>query len=211
MFQRLVAIPQQEYLQLTAAQQVKQPELRQFYDLQKKYEEQSNIPDPYEKLMHQSETLETMKGLKERMRNDIVTASPKPYQSRVRSLFQHVEPVMKFNERGEIYDEHHNTIPNSRLEDLIQYAVRDRRRPNFIPAGWDAFKKILKTHNIPKYMLNRDTLDELERKHEDSPTPSRKRVIKQETMSPSVKRPRISPKQPRKRKPVEKYGFLKSF
>ena len=52
-------------------------------------------------------------------------------------------------------------IDNSRVEDLIQHAVRDRRR-NMTPAGWKAFVTLLQEHNIPKSILNRQTLDEIE-------------------------------------------------
>lgn len=161
MFQRMLVIPQEEYLQLTAVQAAKQPMARQIQNLSTEYEEQGEIRDPYRRLIRQAETLDTMKVLKEKMRQQIVMAAPKPYQSRTRSLFQHLEPILKLNERGEIFDEHNQPIPDSRIEDLIQHAVRDRRR-YFVPTGWDSFLRTLHANNIPKYMLNRNTLDELE-------------------------------------------------
>ena len=113
-------------MQLSAAQQARQPLLRQFYNLESEYQEQAKISDPYRKLVHQAETLDAMKDLKEKMRNDIVLTTPKPYQSRTRSLFQHLEPVLKFTDRGEIFDDQGQPITDSRIEDLIQYAVCDR-------------------------------------------------------------------------------------
>ena len=148
-------------MQLTAVQQARKPLVRQFQQLESQYEQQENITDPYRKLMHQAKTLDTMKALKEKMRHEIVLATPKPYQSRARNLFQHLEPILKFNERGEIFDENNQVIPESRFEDLIQYAVRDRRR-HFLPTGWSTFINVLRNHNVPKYMLNRNTLDEME-------------------------------------------------
>ena len=230
MFQRMMVIPQEEYLQLTAVQQVKQPLMQQFYNLESKYQEQDHIADPYRKLMHQSETLDAMKTLKEKMRNEIVLATPKPYQSRARSLFQHLEPILKFNERGEIFDEQGQMIPQSRIDDLIQYAVRDRRR-HFLPVGWSSFLKAMQDHNIPKYMLNRNTLDEMKKLVSKPEIKTEglwsrltaKRRIKQEITTSKAKKRAVSfspfeeevirQKSQRKRKPSEKYGsdFLKRF
>ena len=231
MFQRMMVIPQEEYMQLTAGQQAKQPFMRQFYNLENQYNQQSHITDPYRKLVHQSETLDAIKALKEKMRDEIVLATPKPYQSRARSLFQHLEPILKVNERGEIFDNQGEVVSQSRIEDLIQYAVRDRRR-NFLPTGWSTFLRTLQDHNIPKYMLNRYTLDEMEKKKDIEPL---KTVIKAEIKTPkrswkrkvstspmkkepgeSLKREANTPirqRPQRKRQRTEKYGvdFLKSF
>ena len=58
-------------------------------------------------------------------------------------------------------DKNNQTISQSRVEDLIQHAVRDRRR-NMTLTGWSTFLDILREHNIPKSSLNRQTLDEME-------------------------------------------------
>ena len=159
-FQRMVAIPQEEYLQMSAVQNVKQPLTQQFYDLEKQYSGDADASDPYRRLMLQSSTLEQMKALKEKMRYDIGIATPKPYQNRAKVLFNSIEAYLKFNERGEILDKEGNVIPNSRVEDLIQHAVRDRRR-NIMPSGWRQFVELLRHHNVPKTVLNRETLNEL--------------------------------------------------
>ena len=163
MFQRMMVIPQEEYLQLSAVQAARKPMVQQMHQLTSEYEEQGQITDPYRRLIYQSETLDAMKALKEKMRDEIVLATPKAFQSRTRSLFQHLEPVLKLTERGEMYDKANTVIPNSRIEDLIQYAVRDRRR-NYEPTGWRSFLELLRDNNIPKYMLNRNTLEELDKK-----------------------------------------------
>ena len=162
MFQRMMVIPQEEYLQLSAVQAARKPMVQQMHQLSSEYEEQGQIADPYRRLIYQSETLDAMKALKEKMRDEIVLATPKAFQSRTRSLFQHLEPVLKLTERGEMYDKANTVIPNSRIEDLIQYAVRVRRR-NYEPTGWTSFLELLRDNNIPKYMLNRNTLEELDR------------------------------------------------
>ena len=182
MFQRLVAIPQEEYAQLTAVQQARQPITQQFYDLENKYRQDENIRDSYKRLALQSETLDEMKRLKQKMREDIEISTPKIYQSRARMLYQSTEPFIKFNERGEIYDEHGTLIENSRLEDLVQYAIRDRRR-DILPVGWKAFVNVLRNNNVPKYVLNRYTVDEL-----NNP------VIKEEvSVSSSTRKRKLSP------------------
>ena len=160
MFQRMVAIPQEEYMQLTSVQQINQPLTQQFYKLERQYADQERIRDPYQRMVMQSETLDDMKALKERMREDLKLATPKPYQSRALALYQSLHPFIKFNERGEIFDKDDELVPESRLEDLIQYAVRDRRRA-VVPTGWTQFRTLLQTQNVPKFMLNRDTLQEM--------------------------------------------------
>ena len=182
MFQHLVAIPQEEYAQLTAVQQARQPITQQFYDLENKQRQDENIRDSYKRLALQSETLDEMKRLKQKMREDIEISTPKIYQSRARMLYQSTEPFIKFNERGEIYDEHGTLIENSRLEDLVQYAIRDRRR-DILPVGWKAFVNVLRNNNVPKYVLNRYTVDEL-----NNP------VIKEEvSVSSSTRKRKLSP------------------
>ena len=229
MFQRLIAIPQEEYMQLTRIQQVRQPATQQFYNLERQYNEQARIDDPYHRLMLQSETLDEMKELKERMRQDITSTTPKPYQKRAQALFQSMEPFLKFNERGEIYNVSEQLIPQSRLEDLIQYAVRDRRR-NITPTGWQDFRILLKTHNVPKSMLNRDTLEEMNKERDitqidlsSSTSQMRKRKMKKEGSSPSLitrplKRLKKEPtkqksKRVRKDNPKfgKQFGFLQGY
>ena len=102
-----------------------------------------------------------MKQVKEQMRNSLVISTPKPYQNRAKALFQTVENFVRFNDKGEFHSNDGNIVRGSRLEDVIQHAVRDRRR-NMTPTGWSDFLTILREHNVPKSILNRDTLDELE-------------------------------------------------
>ena len=161
-FQRMIVVPQEEYLQLSAVQNARQPLTQQYYGLENKYQESQYIKDPYERLLTQSETLDEMKRLKEQMRNNISISTPKPYLSRAKALFENVSNFIKFNDRGEILNKENQPIPRSRIEDLIQHAVRDRRR-NILPEGWTHFLNMLREHNVPKSVLNRDTLQELER------------------------------------------------
>ena len=215
MFQRLVAIPQEEYMQLKTLQRMRQPVKQQFYDLENRYREGEGIVEPYKRLVTQSEVLDEMKDLKEKMRQGIVESTPKPYQARAKTLFQSLEPFLRINERGEIFDDNNQLVHRSRIEDLIQHAVRDRRR-NLIPEGWSEFRHILQSHNVPKFMLNRDTLDEMskdgvnitETKNEDSKKEKKKKeeVVKKE---PTM----LFPTRLRKPNPKygEKYGFIKHY
>lgn len=170
-FQRMIAIPQEEYIQLKSIQHVKQPEAQKMTELTQLHQQQSQIKDPYEQLILQGATLDDMKELKEKMRQELSLGTPKPYRNRALSLYRSLEPHVKFNERGEIYGENDKPIEHSRAEDLIQHAVRDRRR-HFTPIAWDHFVKLLKKHNVPKTILNRPTLEELDAK----PTKRRKSI-----------------------------------
>ena len=174
-FQRMIAIPQEEYLQMTTVQNVRQPLTQQFYNLESQYTQEAQIKDPYKRLVLQSQTLDDMKQLKEKMRHYLTVSTPKPYRTRAQALLESVSPFLQYNERGEIYDKEHNIIDNSRLEDLIQYAVRDRRR-NINPTGWNYFLTLLLENNIPKSILNRNTIEEMD-------VMSRPPTIKQETSS----------------------------
>lgn len=160
-FRQMVVIPQEEYVQLKSSQNTKQPLSQLYQDTLKEYNENANIIDPYKRLITQSENLEELKSLKDQMRNYLSVVTPKPYRHRAQSLLQSIEPYVKFNDRGEILDDNNQVIENSRIDDLIQHAVRDRRR-NITPRAWNYFVSILKKHNIPKTILNRNTLDEIE-------------------------------------------------
>ena len=167
MFQRMIAIPQEEYLQLSSVQNVRQPLTQQFYNLESQYNKEAQIVDPYKRLISQSNTLDDMKQLKDQMRHYITVSTPKPYRSRAQALLENVSSFLRYNERGEIFDNENNTIENSRLEDLIQHAVRDRRR-NISPVGWEYFLDLLRRHNVPKSILNRNTIDEMEQQFNNS-------------------------------------------
>ena len=161
-FQRMIAVPQEEYLALSNMQNVREPLAQHYYSLERRYNDEEKEKDPYRRLVLQSSTLDQMRQVKDQIRNSLVVATPKPYQNRAKALFQSVANLVKFNEKGEIYeDDGTHLIPGSRLEDLIQHAVRDRRR-NMTPVGWTHFLKLLREHNVPKFTLNRNTLDELE-------------------------------------------------
>lgn len=160
-FQRMIAIPQQEYLTMSSLQNVREPLAQHFYNLENRYTAEEKERDPYRRMIMQTNTLDQLKQVKDQLRDSLAISTPKPYQSRAKALFQTLESFLNFNTKGEIYSDDGNIIPNSRLEDLIQHAVRDRRR-NLTPTGWSDFLNILRNHNVPKSILNRTTLDELE-------------------------------------------------
>lgn len=161
-FQRMIALPQEEYLAMSAIQNVRQPLTQQFYNTEQRYTEHGDIRDPYRRLVMQSVDLDEMKLLKEQMRNSLGIATPKPYRNRAKGLFQFIENSLRFNQKGEIYDKDNQVISSSRVEDLIQYAVNDRRRSNLKPAGWNEFLDLLRVKNVPKNFLNRYTMDEMD-------------------------------------------------
>ena len=121
----MIAIPQEEYLSMSAVQNAKQPLTQQFYGVEKQFNDAEHIKDPYRRLYFQGEALDEMKQLKERMRDSLTVSTPKPYVNRAQSLFKSVEPFLRYNERGELIDEKNQVVANSCVEDLIQHAVRD--------------------------------------------------------------------------------------
>ena len=204
MFQRMIAIPQEEYLSMNALQHVKQPLEQQFHQLNRQFTEAEKIHDPYRRLVFQGEALDEMKELKEKMRHNIQVSTPKPYVNRAKALFQNVESFVHFNEKGELLDKHNQAISQSRIEDLIQHAVRDRRR-NMTPTGWSSFLSLLHEHNVPRSVLNRQTLDELDKFGQQTlkiepkkPIRQSRSTIKKELGSPPKKKKSRS-RSPRKR------------
>ena len=157
----MIAIPHNEYIQLTTVQSARQPLTQQFYKLESDYQSNGLIPNAHESISLQSETIEKMKNLKDQMRHYLTVSTPKPYRSRAESLFQSLEPHLNVNEIGEIIKEDGSIIKSSRFEDLVQHAVRDRRR-QFSPTGWDYSISLLKKYNVPRASLNRDTLEALQ-------------------------------------------------
>jgi hypothetical protein len=178
----MIAIPQEEYLAMSSMQNVKEPLAQQFYNLDSRYTSEEREKDPYRRMIMQSNTLDEMKQVKEQIRNSLTISTPKPYQSRANALLKTVESFLRFNNKGEIYSDDGNIIENSRVEDLIQHAVRDRRR-NMTPTGWSDFLTILRDHNVPKSILNRNTLDELD----GVATP----MLSSSSPTSAVKRPRL--------------------
>lgn len=170
-YSRMVVIPQEEYVQMTAVQQARQPLTQQFYNSEQDYQRNLHVSNPQRSIMLQSEAIERMKDLKDQMRNYLTISTPKPYRSRAEALFQTIEPHLNVNEKGEIIKDDNAVIESSRYEDLIQHAVRDRRR-NFTPIGWDYFVELLRKHNVPKSSLNLETLKEL-----SNPFTTRKKLI----------------------------------
>ena len=160
MFQRLIAVPQEEYLSMTALRNVQNPLSQHFQNLQQQHNEAGKESDENKRLVLQAEALNEMKEVKMKLRESLMTSTPKPYQTRAKALFQNMENILKFNDRGEMIDEHGNVIAQSHIEDLIQHAVRDRRR-NITPIGWDSFRDMIVKHNVPRSVLNRNTLDEM--------------------------------------------------
>ena len=160
-FQRMVVVPESEYLQLTTLQQVKQPLAQKFYQVNDEYENAAAISDPYARLAVRGTTLNEMKSLHDQMKNYLSIATPKPYRSRAERLLSVLEPHLKWNDKGEMIDAATNRpIGHSQVSDLIQHAVRDRRR-NISPTGWRHFVQQLHEHNVPQMLLNMQTLDEL--------------------------------------------------
>ena len=214
-FQRMIVIPQEEYLQLSSMQNVRQPLTQHFHNLESQYNQEAQVKDPYKRLVLQSGTLEEMKQLKEQMRHYISVSTPKPYRSRAQALLENVSTFLRFNERGEIYDKQNNVIENSRLEDLIQHAVRERRR-NISPVGWNYFRELLREHNTPKSILNRNTIEEMGRNENSMQMKVKEEAndsgLKKQVQGVKFSKIPVRERPVRSKQPSQKYlDFLKSY
>ena len=165
-FQQLVAVPLEQYSQMSSQMRVHQAPLAQ--KLAQLQSELASAPtvqsNPYDQMMRQGMRLEAVKRTKEQLQNDISLGTPKPYRNRALALYNQIAPTTHFNEKGELVLLDDATSPSpivgSRAEDLIQHAVRDRQK-QFTPTGWQHFVRQLHKHNIPRMMLNRSTIAEL--------------------------------------------------
>jgi hypothetical protein len=158
-FERMVSMPEDEYLHLKSLKHVQNPIENKFMSLSSDYKKQDSIPNPHMRIQRQGETLNEMMKLKDDLRNRFIEATPKPYQSRAQSLFKFIGDNMSINNKGELLDDG-KAIEGSNIGDLVQHAVRDRRR-NIIPDGWKEFLKILRANNAPRMIMNYETLEEL--------------------------------------------------
>ena len=198
-FQRMIVIPQEEYTHLLGMQRMQQPHMTHYQTLQKEYQQQEEIKDPYSRLMHQSDTLADMKTLKDNMHRSLMTATPKPYRSRADTLMKVLEPHVSLTSKGEVVNTFSgNVIRDARMDDLIQHAVRDKRRHGFSPRGWSHFVQLLRDVNVPQIILNRETLNDLQTLRR----PIIKRKIEETKLSSKI--PRLVSEK-RKRKPNTRY------
>ena len=159
-FQRMYALPEDEYQHLRSLQQTRDPMEKKFIDLSNQYKQQDAIPNPTKRVQLQGETLQEIMNVKDDLKNRLIAATPKLYQSRASSLFQFIGNKVRVNDKGELQDSDGSIIAGSNIGDLIQHAVRDRRR-NIVPPGWEHFVQILRDNNVPQMILNYDTLEEL--------------------------------------------------
>ena len=162
-FERMVSIPEDEYRQLRANQQLQQvnnPLEVHFKTLASDYNKLSSIADPHVRVHRQGETLDEMIKVKEQLRERLREATPKPYRTRAESLYNFMKDKVQVNPKGEIYTTGGVRIEGSNIADLVQHAVRDRQR-NINPIGWQTFLHYLKDSNAPQMILNYNTLDEL--------------------------------------------------
>ena len=159
-FERMVGIPEDEYLHLKSLQQTNNPLQNKFMSLSSDYNKQGFIGDPYTRVQRQGETLNEMINVKNDLRKRLIDATPKPYQSRAESLFKFISSKLDVNEKGELRNNDGSVIDGSNIGDLVQHAVRDRRR-NITPPGWKSFLNILQDNNAPRMISNYATLEEL--------------------------------------------------
>lgn len=190
-FERMVGIPEDEYYQLKNLQRTADPIQNKFMTLSEDYRKQSFIENPHVRVQRQGETLNEMINVKDELRNRLVQGTPKPYRTRAQSLFEHIASKVIVNEKGEMQDQQGKVIEGSNIADLIQHAVRDRRR-NIIPTGWNSFLNILKDNNTPQMILNYDTLSEMGNAQVIKQSVVKRPIVKVDaSTSPIVKQPKV--------------------
>lgn len=196
-FQRMLAIPEHEYNQTRNMEQLLKPLESHTSSLFNTYQQQGNISDLHTRVQRQGETLDEIMKMKDRIREDTQQVTPRPFQNRANRLMGYVLDKIGVSEKGELLDSEGKIVEGSNISDLIQHAVRDRRR-NYNPEGWDIFRETLRELNVPKSILNYDTLDEISKVPQakvitPSPAPS----------SPLKKSPPRRRGRSRKRKAIE--------
>ena len=159
-FDRMVAIPEEEYSQLRNVRLANDPLQAQFQTLNNEFRKRDNITDPYVRVQRQGEVLDEMIKIKDLLRQRLIESTPKPYQSRAETLFNFMKDKIHVNDKGELSDASGQSIPGSNIIDLVHHAVRDRRR-KIMPSGWSNFVSYLRELNAPKMVMNYDTVDEL--------------------------------------------------
>ena len=183
-FERMFAVPEQQYLQMNSLYQSANPQQQYFSSLSENYNKYGRIPDTQVRVQRQGEVLEEMKKMKDEMRDNIVSATPKPYRTRADSLFKFLQGRVIVNDKGEIHDQDGNVIEGSNITDLIQHAIRDRRR-NFIPQGWSNFQQNLREANVPSMILNYNTLSEIHSPSKSMASTPVSPVVKSRASTPS--------------------------
>lgn len=161
-FSKMVAIPIEEYEQLQSTQLISDPLERRMAQYDREYHQHEKIQQPDIQQKQQSNTFHHMLNLAQQIKDRTLAATPSNYRRRAQNLIDFISPLIKWNEKGEILSSFGGAIPGSQIEDLVQYAVRDKRRGNIIPVGWDYFLQKLKELNVPKMSLGVDTIAELD-------------------------------------------------
>jgi hypothetical protein len=200
-FERMVALSEEEYNHLKSLQQTSDPLENKLQSLSSEYKTQGFVHDPYTRVQLQGETLTEMKKVKEDISKRLISLTPKPYQTRAQSLYNFIENKMSINGKGEVLKSDGTIIDGSNIADLIQHAVRDRRR-SMIPVGWNHFLNILKDSNTPRMIMNYETLEELANPENRAfklpepeitrPTSTRKVIIKHKYPKETTKKRKVS-------------------
>ena len=146
-YTKIVVVPQEEYVQLASVQRAQQPFVQQFNELVKEDMKLGDINDQYRRLQLQASNLEERNVLRDKMRRFITMSTPRQYRTRAETLFDLIEPHIKYNEKGELVNsDTGNVIEKSHIDDILQHAVRDVRRNKLgKPAGWNLLFKSVTT------------------------------------------------------------------
>ena len=216
-FHQLVAIPLEQYNQMLSMMNMRQPIGQKIARIQNalsnptiaavEYDDNAGTDgnNPYDHMMRQGMMLDELKRAREQLKNGLSAGTPKPYRNRALALYNQIAPLIQFNDKGELLINKGSSgdasaVVGSRAEDLIQHAVRDRRK-HFTPTGWSEFAEQLHKHNIPRMMLNHPTIEELQAR---STPPSTTTTTTAATPASSIKKEALSSPTRRGRKRARK-------
>ena len=201
----MAVIPMDEYTQMQSLLKTRSPLDSQLKTLTQTYHQHEGLVDSNERSFQQGQDMFHIQRLKEKMRSHLSNVTPKPFRARAEQLLRFLDPYITFNEHGELLNRNVGaSITGSRIDDLIQHAVREKRR-RFTPVGWSDFVHILRVNNAPKMLLNKSTIDEMDGNFLVRPTTRPRRMpislsprptARHRPISASLSPPILSPRSP---------------
>lgn len=151
-YRKMIMVTQEEY------EKCKNP-------IDQKLSAHVNLPDDQRKLLDSitlNEVREKKTDVTSSVPSNVIEAFPRHVQSRARALIGYLRDLRKveWNDAGEIRIKGSNFIAGSNIVDLVQHAVRDKRRRMATPRGWYEFKNMLIGSNVPMSVLGQAMLQE---------------------------------------------------
>ena len=101
----------------------------------------------------------------------IISAVPKPWQNKARSIIQHIQahpkPVLTWDDKGVVFI-HGTPLPGSHISDLLKDSVKPYK--NFTPRGEREYYQALPEMNVPLGLIGNGKQQLLLQQMEDAPS-----------------------------------------